>query len=167
LVRLAPIEIGSHWTLAGEHLLNCQGMGPRLAGENLPENIDRIHELGVKSEEIDAVREASRLWHGGISVTGGVYPLQSAGEMDPDLRRGWTEGWWCADAPDGVFMAGGWSENHSIRDFAKAMRIGFAGIRREVEQRQASIDVTDLRCGNPAGPTIRRSGAYDGGRRRR
>ena len=53
-------------------------------------------------------------------------PLSGVGEDPRDVRV--QGGVWDA----GCTILSGWTANHSIRDFAKALRIGFDGIRREI-----------------------------------
>ena len=48
----------------------------------------------------------------------------------------------------GIFNANGWSENHSVRDYAKVARIGFGGIRVEIEQAMAACDLADPEYAN-------------------
>jgi formate C-acetyltransferase len=63
------------------------------------------------------------------------------GEIDPDSSLG--IGSWGDGRTDTVYWASGWIENHSIRDYAKVLRIGFHGIRREIEDKIAGADLAD------------------------
>ena len=123
LVALAPLSIGEHWRIAGEHLLSvrCRGEHTQfhafeLAGSETPPGISRIHELGVTEGDLPGAVEIVRQWV--------------------------KEGWRVSDSRPGsglltgadtrsVYDARGWSENHSIRDFARVLREGFASIRAE------------------------------------
>ncbi|NLG49107.1 MAG: hypothetical protein GX552_03220 [Chloroflexi bacterium] len=141
LVRLAPVEIYPYARLAGEHLVVGH------AGEfGFMRNLDdatlaRIHELGVSAEQIPQVRDTVRAWaHGPGGAFGGPV-LYAIGERVEALHsaRG-TSG---DGGHNGVYWPGGWIENHSIRDYAKVLRLGFSGIRQQVEQEIAGADITD------------------------
>jgi len=139
LVRLAPVKIRPGWKLVGEHLL----LGPNRADfsftrEQSPEQIERIHELGVTSEDVAAVREAVTRWprrlpwgmQGSYSAVGEVSDASTKGQSDlPTSHR--------------VFTARGWMENHSVRDYAKVLRGGFEEIGEDIERRLGSSDVSE------------------------
>ena len=136
VVALAEIEIRPGWRLAGEHLLSDPGMPFGFQRDPEPEALARIHELGVRDDQVEAVRTTVRRWLD--RTTGHV----ARGETAPENSVG--RGRWAG--PDGsqtVYWAGGWVENHSIRDYAKVLRIGFAGIRREIEAQLAQADLAD------------------------
>lgn len=146
LVRLAAVEIRQGWSLAGEHLLYpVSGFG--FAGEQKPEEAKRIAEFGLTPQQIDAVRSTVCAWTSRDPMTGrqGTPQHYAIGERTDDAGRGIGPGWWTADgtASRMVSMAGGWTENHSIRDYAKVLRIGFCGIRAEVETLLAAADLAD------------------------
>ncbi len=141
LVKLATIEIYPDWKLAGEHLCHWFGfleMESELAKN--PENeeqIERIKELGIKEEEIKAVRDTVKDWRV-KSLSGEIYPYVDAGVRDDKNVKG-IGCWGKID----VCLAAGWIENHSVRDYSKVLRIGFSGIRKEIEEEIASMDITD------------------------
>ncbi|MFH1731625.1 MAG: pyruvate formate lyase family protein [Planctomycetota bacterium] len=129
LVRLAPIEIEPDWTLAGNHLPTAHIPLLRPDPDD-PEHVVRIRELGVSEEQLPAVRDAVVLWEETARRA-----IEEASSDHP--RRGGC----CDDDPrKRVFIGIGWAENHSVRDYAKAIRIGFNGIRKEIEQEIAKAD---------------------------
>ena len=135
LVRLAEIHIPADWNLAGEHLASAPGsFGFAFQREPDEETLERIAELGLSAEEIDAVRRAVSRW------TGSGEPHVGIGEVASENVQG--HGTWTA-APETctVYWANGWIENHSIRDYAKVLRLGFAGIRREIEEKLDEADI--------------------------
>lgn len=128
LVGLATINADPGWRLAGEHL-------PHGFGFDAPANRARIPELaglGVEPVRASEVEERVRAWQRRAES------LSFVGPLDPAKQRG--HGDWARPT---VYMGGGWTENHSIRDYAKVLRIGFGGIREEVEERRRSTDPTD------------------------
>jgi formate C-acetyltransferase len=139
LVKLADIAIGPGWHLAGEHLLSGPGMpfGFQALPDNEPdeENLVQLADLGVTGEAVDAVCTTVQQWVSPPS------PLYSFGESAPDTRLG--RGFWGPADPDVVYWAGGWVENHSVRDYTKVIRVGFRGIRREIQQYLADADIAD------------------------
>jgi pyruvate formate-lyase/glycerol dehydratase family glycyl radical enzyme len=146
LVRAAPIEINPGWSLAGEHLRHPEwGFG--LARDLKPEVMKRLDEFGLAPEQVDAVRAVVYAWTCRDPKSGAPMAPQhyATGETTDDARLGIGPGWWVKDgtASTMVYMAGGWTENHSIRDFAKAIRVGFGGIRKEVEALLNSADLAD------------------------
>ncbi len=135
LVKLAPLEIHAGWTLAGEHL----EAGFAFGGKPRPDALKRLVEFGLTEQEIDAVRETVREWTG-AGQSGTSLWASAFGEASDDSKRGMN---W-AGAPDTavVYWAWGWIENHSIRDYAKVLRLGFRGIRSEVEKQLAEADLS-------------------------
>ena len=43
-----------------------------------------------------------------------------------------------------VVWAGGWIENHSIRDYAKVLRVGFAAMAQDIESRLATAPESSM-----------------------
>ena len=137
LVQLAEIDIPSNWTLAGEHLVASPGgVGFGFQAEPDEGALGRIGELGVAIDEIESVRQAVHVW------TASGEPHTDIGELTPESLRGHASG---TSTPETctVYQASGWIENHSIRDYAKVLRLGFAGIRREIEAQLEAADLTD------------------------
>ncbi len=133
LARLAEIDIGPDWTLAGEHLTSGHD---RFAFQTEPDEatLERIGELGVAADDVEDVRRAVRLWIGSGEPHAGI------GEVTSEHVRGDGDR---TASPDtcAVYRARGWIENHSIRDYGKVLRIGFAGIRRQIEARLRDADI--------------------------
>jgi formate C-acetyltransferase len=129
LVRLAKIEIEPDWFLAGQHLptahLRWQAPDPKNA-----EHVDSLRQLGIADSEVAKVCDCLNQWQNPTKY--------SVGATAPDSLKG--KGFWNDGDSRTVFWAGGWVENHSIRDYAKVMRIGFRGVRQEIEQAMAAAD---------------------------
>ncbi len=134
LTKIAPICILPHWRIAGEHLIPGPWAGDQfpLAGGDGEKLLPRLAELGIPAEQFGEVRAASQRW------AWKSFPMYAVGEVDAQRLRG--RGEW---GRQNVFMAGGWIENHSIRDFAKVIRIGFGGIADEIAAAMAAADITD------------------------
>jgi len=129
LVRLAPIEIEPDWTLAGNHLPTANTpLEPPDPDD--PEHVARMQQLGVPQEKIPAVRDAVVDWRETARRA-----MEEARSDDP--RRGGCCG---GNDRERVFIGIGWAENHSIRDYAKAIRVGFNGIRQEIEREISEAD---------------------------
>ncbi len=135
LVALAPVRIGPEWRLAGEHLApGANGFGFALARDHAAAHQAGLAALGVPADQHAAVAAAVRAW------TNSGEPLLATGSSAPDLNAG--RGFW-GPQPDSrtVYWGSGWIENHSVRDYAKVLRLGFAGIAAEIEARLRSADV--------------------------
>ena len=142
LVALAPVEIGPHWTLAGEHLRPSVSWETGLGASNNPAYAVRFAEFGIDATEAEAVRRCANAWNGdtGSAVPRGTFRVD-VGLPAPAGEAG--KGSWGGATGMDVFWSGGWVENHSIRDFAKVMRIGFVGILEEVDTLLANGVLTD------------------------
>ena len=134
LVALAKIEIGADWRLAGEHLPTARMklLAPDVSDED---HAGWLRELGVADADREKPAAAVRDWTK-------VRYLYGAGEKTPQHATGHGGRWEDTDSRT-VFWASGWMENHSIRDYAKVLRIGFRGIREEIEQYLAETDVSE------------------------
>jgi len=134
-VALAPVEIHPYWHLAGEHLPHAShGIPARVDLQN-QDTCLALKTLGVPEEEWPAVAKAVEAWH--------VCQAYAIGEGQMDLRQGSTDIWSPGGATDGVYSAGGWIENHSIRDYARVLRIGFAGLKDEITALWRVTPITD------------------------
>jgi formate C-acetyltransferase len=138
LVKLVPVEVYPNWTLAGEHLLADPGTRFGFQGDPTPDEVAGLYELGINEAEMDDVRDTVRTW---IDRAGDVSGYVDIGESPSELERAW--GTWHDERSTVVYWASGWIENHSVRDYAKVLRIGFRGIRREVEAQLAQADLAD------------------------
>ncbi len=128
LVNVASIRIYDDWTIAGEHLAHNFGFYDI---KNRAQEY-RLFEFGINAEEAIKVEKNLHNWD---NRRESYYAI---GDINTENRKGigdWDRG--------NVFMASGWIENHSIRDYAKVLRIGYAGIRREVEEYMTNADITD------------------------
>ncbi|MBN2450855.1 MAG: hypothetical protein JXR77_10730, partial [Lentisphaeria bacterium] len=121
LVRLSEIRIYPGWSLAGEHLT-----GQRLIGIDDPafrDQRERLAEYGIGPGDFDRVREVLRRWHEATAARVPAAVGQASFDCGPEQAT-----------PQGqaIYTAVGWIENHSIRDYPKLLRIGFAGLREEI-----------------------------------
>ena len=123
LAGIVPLQIGPDWTLAGEHLIPDSGatFGMNRLNDD-PARLAALDAIG-RAGEFESIKSAVLRYHSHCSAT-------APGESEPDLQRG--AGGWGTVGTDEVFMAAGWKENHSIRDWSKLLRLGFAGIREEI-----------------------------------
>jgi len=132
VVALAPIVISPDWALAGEHLFKgWPGFG--FNREDTGDALDCMTALGVGPKDISSVADAVRWWNPAnpLQVETGV-----AGEHGSNVETGWCN-------TDGALSASGWVENHSVRDYAKVLRVGFGGIRVEIEALLAGADIAE------------------------
>lgn len=132
LVRLSEIRLFPEWRLAGEHF-TCQSF-TNFADERLKNDLPRLAEFGLGEADIPALGNTLRRWHEthrGATFTQVGSPAFNQTPEERD-ERGNT-----------VYMSVGWVENHSIRDYPKLLRIGYAGIRAEIEAAMAACDLAD------------------------
>ena len=144
LVKLAPVRIGAEWRLAGEHLRPLQGKGLH---ELSAADIAAVKQtFGMDDDAFAAMTKTLKVWSGSEDALPGGPTDTEVGEATADSARG--RGVWSTnDHQSRVYWSGGWIENHSIRDFAKVLRIGFGGIRAEVETKLNALDLA-----NPEAP---------------
>ncbi len=129
VVKIASIRIYPDWRLAGEHL--PQGFGiPDL--KNL-EHLQKLEKLGISGTEAQDLVKVNQRWHDRTQL------YYSIGKVNDDQKKGLTVDW----GNPSIFMAGGWVENHSIRDYAKVLKYGFRGIYREIEAQMSAAAITD------------------------
>ena len=131
LVKLARVEIEADWTLAGQHLPTAH-IGLVVPEDGNPKHQQQVEELGIAPSDIAKVRECVLRWR--------EPPRCSVGAPAPESMKG-MGGWGASDSRT-VFWSFGWIENHSIRDYAKVLRMGFQGIRQEIEQTMNCSDRT-------------------------
>jgi formate C-acetyltransferase len=130
IVRAAQIAIEPDWFLAGQHLPTAHH-GFKLPDADNAEHRELLRQLGIPAQDIANVRDCVTRWQQAARY--------AVGEAPPHLLTG--KGNWGDNDPCSVFWASGWVENHSIRDYAKVLRIGFSGLRREIEQAMAQADI--------------------------
>jgi pyruvate formate-lyase/glycerol dehydratase family glycyl radical enzyme len=128
VVKAGSVRIYPDWRLAGEHLRHGFGF----SDPNLSKQTACLSELGIPEAEAPEVEKRVNTW---LNERG---PFYAIGPVDTEYAKG--SGSWDQSM---VILASGWIENHSIRDYAKVLRIGFRGIRREIEARMARTDRTD------------------------
>ena len=125
LVKLARIGIEADWTLAGQHLPTAH-LAFQLPETDNPSHQDLMRQLGIAADKIGEACDRVNQWRNTTKY--------AIGDSSPGDLRG--------NNSNNVFWAWGWIENHSIRDYAKVIRIGFRGLRQEVEQAMAEADIT-------------------------
>jgi len=134
-VCLAPIEIPPCWGLAGEHLPNAQCWELPPVELSDAETCAKLSKLGIPEEEWPAVAGAKASWQARPRFS-------TVGECDAENARGHQT--YFNDGPSAMVYSGwGWIENHSVRDYAKALRLGFSGIKAEILQRLQSTAICD------------------------
>ena len=135
LLELSPVEIPAGWWLAGEHLPTAtQSFG--FLRKLKPKEKKRLTEFNLSKDEEKQVKSTVEQWASfqmkrEYCETGEILQERQAG------RGAWSCDWTT------VFWGNGWVENHSIRDYAKVLRIGFAGIKSDVESELGKFDITD------------------------
>ena len=112
LVKLAHVVIPNGWSLAGEHL---SGHGFGFAREDAAARLGALRAFGLSDAEIAEARACYERFVTGRNRLSGI------GEAADGIPQATS-----------VYWAWGWIENHSVRDYAKVLRIGFAGIREEI-----------------------------------
>ncbi len=140
LVKFSPIHIGADWQLAGEHLRPLQ---PLSLTSRSPDEISALKKtFGLDDANYVRLVQTVKAWHGYDDALPDGFTDVEVGETTADAARG--RGFWSTrDHDSKVYWSSGWIENHSIRDFAKVLRIGFTGIRAEIETCLTKADLTD------------------------
>lgn len=134
LVKLAQIEIFPDWQLAGEHLPTAKlsnQFGFVRSTTDAP--LHALQAFDLTPREIQQIEKTVREWTVPANFS-------TIGETSPESRKGL--GSWGEPTSTMVYWASGWIENHSIRDYAKVLRQGFAGIRNEIVHRLAETRQT-------------------------
>lgn len=132
LVRLSEIRIYPDWRLAGEHLTGQALISPddpRFRDQN-----ERLAEYGIGPGDFERVRAALRRWHEVSRGRSWATVGRCAFDSGPEQQTPWGQA---------VYTAIGWIENHSVRDYPKLLRVGFSGLRREIEAAMAALGLDD------------------------
>ncbi len=137
-VKLAGIEAYPGWTIAGEHLL--ARFWSILMGNPDEATQKRLDEFGLSPSEKKELRDCVLRWCGSDGKQEYVQ-YYAIGDISPENDAG-SRAWSKGDSGV-VFWGSGWIENHSIRDYAKIIRIGYDGIRKEIESKLAKADLAD------------------------
>ena len=135
--RLAEVAIYPHWHLAGEHLpmANQWPIATQLDFQNL-ETQNELRKFNILEDEWPALASALESLNNRCQY--------AIGENDHAYLQGEAGNPWIPyNEQYGVFMPGGWSENHSIRDYAKVISRGFTGIKAEVEKLLEETAISD------------------------
>lgn len=140
VVRAAKLEIGADWRLAGEHLWprEHQGVGALTA----PARDAVKAAYALTDAELEQMQQAARAWGGDGGLFPGGMPFVDVGQATPDFERG--RGVWSTEPHRSkAYWGNGWIENHSVRDYAKVLRLGFNGIRAEIAGKLQGVDPAD------------------------
>ena len=138
LAEAAPLAIGRDDRLVGEHLFSEAtfsldfGLFDEVAAKQLEAT---SFDTETKAQIAEYLRVEKIEYSAPAAFTGG--------ESDVDLGGGWNSG---------LFWAHGSAMNHSVRDFGKVVRIGFSGIRKEIDEARSA-------CGHED-PDYPRRGAF-------
>ena len=139
-VRLAAVDIPPFWSLAGEHLPKAHRPFAFMTHSQWDREVAK-QRYELTDAQLAEVRDCVQNWHRRGRFASGGNGFVGVGEMADDMTVG--RGDWGAPCSEHVFWARGWMENHSIRDYAKVLRLGFSGIRSEVEVRLRAADIAD------------------------
>lgn len=132
LVRLSEVRIYADWRLAGEHLTGQALVSPD--DPRFREQNERLGEYDIGPGDLERVRTVLRRWH--EVSRGRTWATLGRGSFDSAAEQNTPWG-------QSVYTAIGWIENHSIRDYPKLLRVGFAGLRREIEAAMAARRLDD------------------------
>ena len=129
LVQDAKLLIPAGWALAGEHLAGHGfGLGSE---ENRTKHLARLQELGVPVEKFPDVVSCFERWCNREQLYAAIgEPLADNTAESGNWGRGM------------VYWSMGWIENHSIRDYAKVLRFGYAGIKAEIDAHLQAADIS-------------------------
>lgn len=141
-IDLAPIEIRKEWNLAGRHLPHTR-VGFEDSDPGDPQVRWQLSELDVDPDEAPEVREAVLGWRALGGTMGDYYEAEERAGQDRAGRGYFKRGRGTVLSSDVVYVDRSWTENHSVRDYAKVLRVGFNGIRREVERRLGDAEISD------------------------
>ncbi len=130
LVCMASIEIEPDLTLAGNHLPTAH-TDLKLPDPNDPLHRIQMQELNVPQDKIQAVID---------SVTSWVETARHAIDFPGSERLKGVGSWGDTDSKT-VCTGNGWIENHSVRDYAKVIHIGFNGVQKEIERAISKSDI--------------------------
>lgn len=121
--KLMPLAFDPDSRLAGEHFNHGFGDTAERDDAEKQRQLDALGDF-----QLAAVRETAQNLRQRFSAI-------SAGESTPGGSAGKSTSWMHSlpGEPAPVFLAAGWKENHSIRDFAFLLEHGFGGIRRRIE----------------------------------
>jgi formate C-acetyltransferase len=138
-VKLAGIDIYPGWTLAGEHLADYGSETICKPDEAMQKRLD---EFELSPSDKAEVKDRILRWHGSDGKQD-IAQYYAIGDISPENEVGFGQPDWGKGDSGVVFWAGGWTENHSIRDYAKVIRIGYDGIRKEIEKKLAKADISN------------------------
>lgn len=133
LASISQLCIYPNWRLAGEHMLVDQWAGLGFWRGDYKDHLHRLKEFGVDLGQAEEIRQAIGLWSRRCDQF-----MASVGELDEADGLG-LGNWGSAPA----FLASVLVENHSQRDYAKMLRIGFGGIERQLRLLLVESDIAD------------------------
>jgi formate C-acetyltransferase len=133
LTNTSKIAIYPQWTLVGEHLGEC-AFASLKEDAWIKEYLPQLSDYGLSEKDLSLVRENVEWFHTYDKTT-------EAGEASFDKTHEQNNGFGLS-----IYLARGWMENHSVRDYAKLIRIGYGGIKAEIKQLldKTPIDAPDF-----------------------
>ncbi|MCG2659718.1 MAG: pyruvate formate lyase family protein, partial [Kiritimatiellae bacterium] len=137
-VKLAGIDVYPGWTLAGEHIFEYGSVTMGKPDEAMQKRLD---EFELSPSEKEELQNRVLRWHGSDGKQD-VVQYYAIGDISPENDVGLGQSWGEGDSGV-VFWGLGWMESHSIRDYAKVIRIGYDGIRKEIEKKLAKANISD------------------------
>lgn len=133
LIRLVPVQLTEPWLLAGEqYCMKQQTVCWGIMRLETQDDEFLVSELKRIAPDLDLEAKAFR--QAIHSIWSGHNCAVAVGEISPGQNERELYAWGKASRQDdSVYMAAGWIENHSIRDYEKLLKIGYGGLRKEVE----------------------------------
>lgn len=130
-VRRAPLAFPPAWTLAGEHLPRAHQTPYFHRPEApLPDDDRYPRETWEEIRQLVSPDSYARRYRGETAFVG------TARQATPGVDPGWRR-----DKPPCVAWGRGWIDNHSIRNYARVLAIGYTGLRESIEEELAQLDL--------------------------
>ncbi len=137
LVKTVTIKIFPHWTLAGEHLIyssekHSQNAFFGFKHAVVEEHLEELEAMNFSEEQAVAIPElVKKITQLRGNLVGHPKPESGKEPYEDAYHQKNLE----------ILLARGWMENHSIRDFAKLVKIGFSGLKKEVRNELSGLDI--------------------------
>jgi len=130
LVDTSKTAIYPEWNLAGEHLGEYLFLS--MKGEDeIQKYLPQLSKYGLSEKDVDMLRKNAEWFYNYDNST-------NAGEAgfpkEPEQNNGLGLS---------IYLARGWMESHSIRDYAKLIRMGYGGIKSEIEELLGNTSIAD------------------------
>lgn len=129
-VSTLKIAIYPGWNLAGEQL-GGYGFMSLCNEEQIKKYLPQLSEYGLTKEDVVMLRKNVKWFYAHDQPTN-VGEAAFAKAPEQNNGRG-----------DSIYRANGWMENHSIRNYTKLIKIGYGGIKVEIEQFLENTPIDD------------------------